>query len=50
MCTLLVLFVATFELIKKVFWLKKFFMELEVVPLTVSPIILFCGNNAVVTI
>ena len=41
-------YVATCEVAKEVVWLKKFFMELEVVPASLSPIMLYCDNSGAV--
>ena len=38
-------YVAICEAAKEAVWLKKFLMELEVVPASLSPIILCCDNN-----
>ena len=36
------------EKAKEVVWLKKFLMELGVIPLVVQPMILFCDNSRTV--
>ena len=36
------------ESAKEAFWLKKFLMELEVVPASLSPITLYCDNSGAV--
>ena len=41
-------YVATSEASKEAAWLRKFLMELGVVPDAVRPIVLFCDNNGVV--
>ena len=41
-------YVVVFEATKEVIWLKKFFIELGVVPLAVQPMILFCENSGIV--
>ena len=38
-------YVAAYEATKEAIWLKKFFIELEVVPSSLSPITLYCDNN-----
>ena len=42
-------YVAASEASKEAAWLRKFLMELGVVPDAVRLIVLFCGNNGVVT-
>ena len=42
-------YVATFEVAKKATWLQKFLLGLGVVHLAISPLVLFCDNNGVVT-
>ena len=42
-------YVATFEVVKKAIWLQKFLLGLGVVHLAISPLVLFCDNNGVVT-
>ena len=42
-------YVATFEVAKKAIWLQKFLLGLGVVHLAISPLVLFCDNNGVVT-
>ena len=37
--------IVAFEATKEVVWIKKFLMELRVVPMVVQPMILFCDNN-----
>ena len=41
-------YVATCEAAKEAVWLKKFLMELEVVPASLSPITLYCDNSGAV--
>ena len=41
-------YVAACEVAKEAVWLKKFLMELEVVPTLLSPITLYCDNSRVV--
>ena len=41
-------YVATCESAKDAIWLKKFLMELGVVPASLSPITSFCDNNGAV--
>ena len=41
-------YVAACEVTKEAVWLKKFLMELEVVPASLSPITLYCDNSGVV--
>ena len=36
-----------FEVAKEVVWLWKFLLRLVVVPLAISPLVLFCDNNGV---
>ena len=36
------------EKVKEVVWLKKFIMELGVIPLAIQPMILFCDNSRTV--
>ena len=42
--TMEVEYVATFEVAKEAIWLRKFLMEVRVVPLAVQPMILFCDT------
>ena len=37
--------IAACEVVKEAIWLKKFLMELEVVPASLSPITLYCDNS-----
>ena len=41
-------YVAAYEAAKEAVWLKKFLMELGVVPVSLSPITLYCDNSRVV--
>ena len=41
-------YVAASEAAKEAVWLKKFLMELEVVPTSLSPITLYCDNSGAV--
>ena len=41
-------YVATCEVAKEAIWLKKFLMELGVVPASLSPITLYCDNSGAV--
>lgn len=41
--------IAASKAMKEVVWLKKFLIGLEVVPLAIQPIILFCDNNGAMT-
>ena len=41
-------YVATYEVAKETVWLKKFFMELGVVPASLTPITLYCDNSGIV--
>ena len=41
-------YIATCEAAKEAIWLKKFLMELEVVPVSLSPITLYCDNSGAV--
>ena len=41
-------YVAACEAAKEAIWLKKFLMELEVVPASLSPITLYCDNSGTV--
>ena len=40
-------YVVAFQATQEVVWLKKFLMELEIIPLVVQPMILFCDNSGV---
>lgn len=42
-------YIATFEVEKEVIWLRKFLMELGVVPLPIPPMTLFYDNNGAMT-
>ena len=40
-------YVAAYETAKKVVWLRKFLIDLEVVPNAAQPMTLYCDNNGV---
>ncbi|KAL2480412.1 cysteine-rich RLK (RECEPTOR-like protein kinase) 8 [Abeliophyllum distichum] len=40
-------YVASFEAAKEAVWLKKFLMDIEVVPVSSQPMTLYCDNNGV---
>ena len=42
-------YVATFEVVKEVVWLQKFLIGLGIVPLAISPLVLFCYNSETMT-
>ena len=43
-------YIAANEAIKEAIWLRKFLSDLEVVPTTQNPIMLFCDNNGAVAL
>ena len=43
-------YVAACEEVNDIFWIKKFIIELGVVPSAVDPIELYCENNSVVAL
>ena len=42
-------YVATFEVVKEVVWLQKFLIGLGIVPLAISPLVLFCYSSETMT-